>query len=64
VVLKRLRGEPVVGEQLRLRLTQRVEQVDGVIALAELVALNAERHHDAEEHGERDAQRIEARARS
>jgi hypothetical protein len=42
VVLEGLRGEPVICEQFRMQSMQRIEQVDGVIAFAELIPLHAE----------------------
>jgi hypothetical protein len=47
VVLKGLCREPVVGQRWRLGAADGVEQINRVIAAAELIAVHAERDRDA-----------------
>ncbi len=49
VVLQRVGGEPVVGKQAWVVEAESVDQIDGVIALTELIAAECQRERDAED---------------
>ena len=53
VILQRRCGPPVVGEDLRIVVAQRIDEVNRVIAQAELIAANQQReghsHHQQQE---------------
>jgi hypothetical protein len=48
MVLQRRARPPVVGEQRRVVVSQRVDEIDRVVRLAEAVAGQRERHRHAE----------------
>ena len=51
VVLEGVGGPPVVGEEVGVDLAERFDEVDGVVAAAELVAAEGEGEGDGEEEG-------------